>query len=159
MSKEIVPEDFLKKTIGLKKDIERSFLELGARLLKIRDSEMYFPSYQNFPEFLLEMRMSEGNASKLISVYQKFVLNFGISEEKLIAVGSWSTLYEIGKHATSREHAEELVEGAKHQTRDDTIKLLKGDDAKVAACRHSDTYLLRVCRGCGDKAKVHEDNK
>lgn len=85
--------EFIRQTVELVKSIETRFLELGARLYKIREEKLYIGSYDNFNDFLQEIKLTPGNASILASVHKNYVLEGGIAIESLAGV-SYSNLYE-----------------------------------------------------------------
>lgn len=154
MNELIIKRNYLKETLLLKKRLESSFLELAERLLKIREERLYEGEYENFAAFCWEARLAESTASRLISVFQKFCLEYKIKQEKLSTVG-WSSLYTLLPLATSKERAEELVSEASVMTRDDVAKMVKEVKNGVNNCEHERTVLLRVCLDCGEKVKQY----
>jgi hypothetical protein len=89
----ITNNQFVKDTITLVQRIETSFLELGARLYKIREERLWEGSYDTFNDFLAELKLTPGNASILASVHKNYVLDGGIEPEQLAGI-SYSNLYE-----------------------------------------------------------------
>lgn len=152
---EIENKNYLKETITIAKRIESAFLELAARLKNIRDNRLYDGEYQNFAEFLWEIKIAEGTASKLIKVYETFILKFKMKTDKLSAVG-WSSLYQIANNIETKEEAEEWVDKAVLLTRDHLVENLKEKTKGVSACQHQDTYVLRICKSCGFRQKEFE---
>ena len=151
---------YIKDTLILRGKIEGAFLELGERFLKIRDEKLYEDQYESFGDFLEEAHMSEPNASKLISIYQTFVLDYKLSQKTLLLAGSWSSLYQIGLYAKNKKEAEGLIKEASLLTRDDFTRKLREDNQKkvVPECKHpkNQTYLLRCCRACGDRWREYD---
>lgn len=148
-------KNYLKETITIAKRIESAFLELAARLKNIRDNRLYEGDYQNFAEFLWEIKIAEGTASKLIKVYETFVLKFKMKNDKLSAVG-WSSLYQIANNVETKEEAEEWVEKAVLLTRDHLTDSLKEKTKGPNKCSHSDVYILKICKDCGFREKQFE---
>lgn len=87
------PNEFVRETVELVKSIETRFLELGARLYKIREERLWEGSYYSFNEFLCELKLTPGNASILASVHKNYILDGGVKIEQLAGV-SYSNLYE-----------------------------------------------------------------
>lgn len=89
----MIPTEFLRETVQLVKQIETRFLELGARLYKIREEKLWYGSYDSFNDFLQEIKLTPGNASILSSVHKNYVLDGGIEIENLAGI-PYSNLYE-----------------------------------------------------------------
>lgn len=157
-NKEIVsPRNYLKETIALQSQIEGAFLELGARLYRIRDEKLYEGEYESFDDFVITAKLSKATASKLITVYEKFVLEHNLPRKALASVG-WSSLYTIAPYAGTKAKAIELVEKATLLTRADLEDSLRSeeDTHKHHNCKHTDTRLVRVCNECGQARQVVE---
>jgi len=148
--------DYLKETLLIKKRMESGFLELAGRLQKIRDERLYESGgYQSFAEFCWEMKMAESTASRLISVYQRYCVELGMDKEKLSLVG-WSSLYTLLPLAVDKKKTENLVEEAQNLRREDVNKMVKDNVSPKSNCQHADTYLLRICRDCGERIRVYD---
>lgn len=161
MQKEIAVKNhkYLSDTIELVNGIERGFLSLGERLKKIRDEQLYAPEYESFYDFLVDCRMTESKASKVISVFETYIEKYGLDANDVASVG-WSLLYEAIRVIKSPEQAKETLHELKHRQdkdgRDYIRQLRSGVDQD--ACQHQDTYLITVCRQCGTKIKTHEED-
>lgn len=152
--------EYLKSTVSLIQGIEEVFILLGSRLKKIRDEQMYLPEYESFYDYLVECRLTESKASKLITVYEVFILEYNFDNEEVIAAGGWSLLYESVKFIKSREDAAVMLHELSHRhDRDGRAFLLeKQRGVGQAECAHADTYAITVCRDCGVKIKTNENN-
>ncbi len=139
--------------IDLVKNLEEGFLMLGERLKKIRDGRMYEPNHETFYDFLVECRMTESKASKVISVFEKFIEEYGFKPEQLTQIG-WSLLYEsIGLIKNKTEAKEMVHELTNRHNKDGRIYLLeKKRGVTQEECKHVDQYQITVCRDCGMKA-------
>ncbi len=84
---------FLRETVDLARQIETRFIELGARLFKIRENELWRASYSSYHEFLDAAHISAGNASILASIHRHYVVEGNITQEKLAGIG-YSNLYQ-----------------------------------------------------------------
>ena len=142
---------FCQGTIEWYMVLEESTFELAKRLKKIRDQEMYLPAWETWGIFLEEMRMKEAKASKLISVYEVWVLEKGFSEKELAPVG-WSNLYDA-KNFASQAVLDELIHRQDKDARDYILELKSG--VPMDQCKH-EYYKLEICRRCGDKHQILE---
>lgn len=150
----IKPREFLRETIKLKVDTEAAFLELGARLYKIHNENLWEGEYDSYEDFILEARLSKATASKLEKVYETFVLIYKIPQKRLAAVG-WSSLYTAAPYATSKVQAEELVERAGLLTRNDLARSLENENGKQSACTH-EWVNYRMCTKCSERRRIYE---
>lgn len=148
--------DFCQETIALKENIERSFLSLGERLLRIRDQNLYLPSWTSFPEYLMEMGLSEARASKLIGIFEKYVIMGGIDPNTLITPKGWSGLAEFLPFIKTKKDAVHFAHLGTTLSREDMRKekyeLRTGQPQ--SSCPHDDTYRIEICRKCGDKKQL-----
>ena len=154
--KEIVPLDYCRETIDLKKTIESGFIVLGERLSKIKDAEMWQSQWSSFPEYLAEMNINESTASKLISVHKLYVERFSIDESILVDVGydKLYTVKELVEQAGSKESAEDIVRQVSVLKREDTREMVR--EHRNGECHHEWIEIhLRACKVCGKKEKIH----
>lgn len=152
---EIIKQDqFLRETIELRNQIEGEFLNLGARLFRIYHENLFVKEYDDFESFLLELKISKATASKLMTVYETFVLTHNISTKKLTLVG-WSSLYAAARFADTKEKAEDLVERAGLLTRSDLQRSLT-EERGGKNCVHTNAYVVTKCPDCGHQERVYE---
>jgi hypothetical protein len=85
--------EYVRQTVDLVKQIETRFLELGARLYKIREEKMWSDSYESYQEFLDAAHINPGHASILVSIHKNYVIDGGKKQETLAGIG-YSNLYE-----------------------------------------------------------------
>lgn len=149
---------YLHKTIQLREQLEGGFLLLAERLKKIRDERMFRDEYDSFEDFLREIRISPATASKLIGVYEKFVILGDIAPEDLIKQG-WTNLSIFLPLITSKKNAREIYDKVAPLDRTDAMRVYeemkRGVD--MGTCPHGDTYALEICRDCGIRMEKHED--
>lgn len=147
---------YIEETKKLRNALEQGFFSLGERLYKIRTEKLYEGQYESFSEFVIEgMKMTESTASRLITVYQTFVLEYKMDESKIAEVG-WNLLYNIGRIVSTKSEALEFINKAKVMTNKDIDSELRefkyGKD-----CPHQWSELhLRICSKCGQKEKIYE---
>lgn len=87
------PTDYVRETIDLVKQIETRFLELGARLYRIKEEKLWLNTYDSYQEFLDTAHINPGHASILASIHKHYVVDGGKKQETLAGIG-YSNLYE-----------------------------------------------------------------
>lgn len=159
MSNNVANISYCDETIKLKENIEGSYLTFGKRLLAIRDGQLYSGQWSSFPEYLAEMKITESNASKIINVYKKFVVEYGLSEESVSKAGI-GNLGNVVAFVKDKDSAEHWLHLASTLSREDLQKETKEARTKIsmADCPHLDSYTMKICRTCGDKIRVDETN-
>lgn len=153
MTTTLANRQYLEETLVLKENLEKGFLHLGERLYRIKNERLWDIDYGSYAEFLMAAKISEATASKLVAIYSKFVLEFGMSYDAL-APCSWSSLYQLLPLATSKEKATELVHEASTLKRGDVEEKLR--EMNHPDCRHTNTFTIKVCRDCGMRETDHE---
>jgi len=144
--------EYCLNTIQLKDFIEHRFLELGKRLYDVHRKELYLPNYETFEEFCLELKMSRATISKLLNIYQKFVLEYKLSPKLITSAGGWSVVAETLTVVTSKKSAEKWLNIATHTSRNDLRKEIREQRTGINEydCKHKkDHYTLKICRECG----------
>ncbi len=139
------PANFLRDTIDVARAIETRFLELGARLFKIRTQNLWESTYDSYQEFLDTAKISPGNASILASVHEHYVVNGGMTPTSLVGAG-YSTLY-AAIPLIEKDGVEKVVEKAKLLTRSEINEEIR--EAKHGDCEHKETIVL--CTSCRKK--------
>ena len=134
--------EFLRETLDLVKRIETNFLELGGRLYEIREKNVWRASYEAWDDFLVASRLSKSTASKLISVFEAYVVEGGVSQETLEGV-PYSLLYEaiplIENHGVPM-----TVAKVKLLTRSEIKEEVR--EEKHGDCQHTET--IHICAAC-----------
>jgi hypothetical protein len=149
---DIVPTE-IERALSLRTKIEGHFLELGAELYKIQKNESYKGMYSSWREFAeMGMRMSPGNLSKIIQVFERFVLELKVSPVKLQEAG-YSNLY-TAIPLLKADNVEEIVEKAATLGR-------RGIELLVVDSKHGEhdcvpdlEVCLRPCSTCGRMMRV-----
>jgi len=153
------PQDFLQQTLILKRSLERDFLELGARLKRIRDERLYEGTYDSFREFLDDAKLTESFASRLITIHSRFIEQFHMKQDELSDIG-WSSLYQIASYTEDEEEAIELVGLAKRVRRVDLEDEIR--ERKTKCSEHEfgeERIVLKKCIHCGKTVRVYEEDK
>lgn len=157
--KKINPIDFCEHTIVFKHYIETQYLEFAAQLKNIRDDKLYAGRWESFEDFLADptMAMDKGTASKMISIHERFVLEYKIPTQKIAQVGGWSKVAEILPVIKDKKSAIKWLEQAASLSQSDLRKEIKEEKTgiKMSECEHKDFYLVKICRKCGDRIQDH----
>lgn len=154
MKPTISPESYLQETIELKIDLEKNFIVLAEHLYKIYSEKLWQEAGRvSWDEFLMEVKISVSAASKLISVYKKYVVEHKIPISKLASVRSWEGLYSVAKLAVDRDTALELVEAGAVESDKDMRAKVKGEKD----CDRHEWIEYRFCRKCGVKEKIYDN--
>lgn len=149
----IVPTDYCDATIALAKKIGNSFMELAMRLHNIRSRALWQDSWDSWEEFVCHLDISQATASKLIKVYEHYVIDHGI-EKSVLADAPWSNLYELMPTATTKELAVGAVEKSKLLRREEVRE--EAREAKHGKCNHEDEFEVHImqCRRCGARRSL-----
>ena len=150
-------EIYLKKTKSLKDDLEHGFLLLAERLFKIRTERLFLPTYEAFWCYTEEeLKLSESTCSRLINVFQRFILEWGVSPEKVISIGGWNEAYLISKVAKNKKEAEDMLDKyalmPPSEARKDMAELKAGEH-----CHNWQEIHIRQCTVCGCREKIYND--
>jgi len=94
--------------MALRDLIERSFLSMGERLWFIREKMLYRHDYASFLDFVKELNIGNSMASKLMRIYEVFVVKFKFPQP-VLAVLPWTSLYELSRLVRNKEEAEEML--------------------------------------------------
>lgn len=136
----VAPEEFLRETAGLYRYIGTRYIELAARLSRIRGQHLWKNGYESFADYLDEAKITQGTASKLIQVYESFVLPGNFTPQQLEGA-PYTSLYEA--IPLLKEHKpHEVVEMAKKLTREEIKSEVK--DEKHPDCKHEETIVICV---------------
>lgn len=132
----------------MKQNIEVSFVELGALLHEIKEQRHYEAGFDSWGGFLMEMRFSESMASKLITIYQKFILEYKVKPQLIAEAGGWTVVYDLVPVVTDKESAEEWLEKAAGLTRSAVKKEVAAARGMVEEedCQHE---WCQKCAHCG----------
>lgn len=137
-------EEYLRTTRELVTSIQTRFLELGARLFKIREEKLWQGSFDSYVDFLDSARIGEGQASIFASIYKNYVLDGGIDMQRLAQIG-YSNLHKaiplieregvevavVKAQTLTREEIKDEVREAEHGVHEHTPK----DDKRFAFCQ------------------------
>jgi len=154
-------KEYCDGTVKIEEGARLLFLMMGERLHKIKNEKLYEPYWDSWATFTMEFKELSGpSISKLIKVYEKFVLEYGFENDRLQKIG-WTKLYQITRHVESKEDAEKWLDLGEAQSRQDLNKTLIEAETgtEMTECGHKNTYVIRVCEDCGDKERVYDDEE
>lgn len=147
--------------IEAKKDIEWRFLSLGKMLYEIKAGRLYEAGWDSWDTYCMDLKLSQTSISKLLNIYEVFVLHYKIEPEKLAEAGGWSSIAEllplIKTETTPVERVHELLGIAIAQPRKDLRKSIY-EIKKGKACAHKKTHrlVLEICDDCPERWRIEE---
>lgn len=154
--------EYCKKAIELETVVRTTYINMAEMLYNIRQEKLFEPFWSSWSEFCMEFKdLSEGTISKIISIYEFFVLKHGFTPKQLAEAGGWSKLYEVLRVAQngSRKEVKEWIGKCATLTqkdlREEVLEAKTG--VSIMKCGHEDTYIIRVCRKCGTRIQEHDE--
>lgn len=145
------PTEYLRETIDLVKSIETRFLELAARLYRIKDKELWKGNYDHYTDFLETAHINPGHASILTKIHQHYVIDGKKTQKELAGIG-YSNLYE-SIPLIERDGVDMAVTKASTLTRseikDEVREQTHGEHEHVVG-----TERWGVCQTCGKFTRV-----
>lgn len=151
--------DYCMQTIEADRHTEQAVLALAERYYRIHALKMYEPAWSSFEEYCMEIKGRDySSVMKLIDIHAKFVIQYKISPKELSQVGGWTVISELLPVIKSKADATKWIERAKELPRQHLRAEVREHKKGITAatCAHHNTYLLRVCKDCGDKEHIHE---
>lgn len=144
-------KDYLQETLELVEQIETRYLELGARLYKIKEEKLWQLQYDSYQEFLEDAHINPGHASILVSIHKTYVVDNKITFQKLGGLG-YSNLYEAIP-LVEKKGVDEAIIMASTLTRSEIKDEVR--DEKHGAHRHVlGQERWATCEKCGKFIRV-----
>lgn len=150
---------YCQKALDMESIARGVYLSLGEMLYKIREERLYEPFWSSWAEYCMEFKdFSQGSISKMIAVYEVFVLKYGYSVDELSKAGGWTKLYALTPHIKSKKDADKWLKIAGEQTRTDLGRSLVEAKTGISMsdCKHKNSHVIRICDDCGVKVIEHE---
>lgn len=141
-NKGLTAAPFLKETIEVVRQLEVRFIELGRRLHRINAQHLWKGVYESYSDFLDEAKVTPSTASKLVNVYEQYIVVAGLTEEQLIGA-PYSSLYEAIP-LLQHESASKVLSKVKLLTRSEIHDEARED--KYPDCKHEETIV--ICSHC-----------
>jgi hypothetical protein len=153
--------DFCKQTIELKKEIESNFVELGRMLHEIKDNRYYEAGWTSWEEYCMELKISQSTISRLIRIYEIFVLRYDFAPRQIAEAGGWTVVAQLLpeiNEKTAKDDVKVWLGEMADLTRSDAQKAINERKIGVPVddCLHDDTYTIKICRVCGERWKLNE---
>ncbi len=139
-------------TIEAGKKTEETVMALAERLHRIRQLNLYTPSWDSFEEFCMEIKnLSYKSIMKLIDIHETFVLKYKLAPEKIAEAGGWTVIAELLPVIKTKEDAIHWLERAKtaprEHLRQDVREARRG--IPQGTCSHKNYVVLHKCKDCG----------
>lgn len=143
--------------IGLSK---QSYIYTGKLLYELKRGDLYklAEGAEGWVEYLAqpEIGLSKGEATRLIQIYEKFVLELGFSEEYLsdIPIKSIQYLLPLVKKG-ELSNLDEVLEDAKHLSQRDFRERIYDIKTQDTGKRTYEHIIMERCKETGTLRKVH----
>ena len=94
-----------------------------------------------------------------MSLYSKFILEYGFTHKQLVDAGGWSVLSEALPVIHSKKDAEHWLGEAQHLSLRDMRTSIREArrGVEMASCKHDNTYIIKICSDCGDRQKIYDE--
>lgn len=161
MNNNIKNLDFCEETIYQKHLLEVGWIELCGRLKEIRDKSLYEGRWDSFEDYLNDpqMGLDKASASKMITIHEKFIIEYKMSPAQIAKAGGWSKVAEILPTVKDKKSAIEWIDKASSLSKSDLRKEVKEErDPESIGCKHKRTrkLVLLVCEDCDHKEEYHD---
>lgn len=143
MSQELTTTETLEKAAHCFKNARGNLMEGAKYLHKISAEKLWDGQYSSFNEYLEgECQISAGYASKLIKVYEYYVVQSGVSQRKLEAVDVEKSYMAISLNGLPEHKLLKAAEWDRQQIKDELASTPEGD------CKHQVLIPLHKCKAC-----------
>ena len=141
--------DYLRNTVDLVQQIETRFFELGKRLYKIREKELWREGYDSYYEFLEAAKINPSMASRLTKIHEVYIVQGARDPKELAAIG-YSNLYEAIP-LVERDGVEATVVRAETLSRSEIVDEVKEQKFGVHNHEPKDDTRYAFCQ-CGNRS-------
>ncbi len=142
--RDLTTQEYIQETIQLAKNIKENLIFLGGRLLKIYNQDLWRGYAGSWKEFLAEMDLSKSTATKLMKIWQNWVIEKGMEPEKIADKGI-SKLY-MAIPLLEEEKPEEVIEKVETLSKDDLNQVV----TEKTKPEHIHTWhRIEKCYKCG----------
>ncbi len=150
-----------KTAIEAKNDLEWRYLELGGILHQIKEQRAYEAGWSSWEEFAMELKMNTASISRILRIYEVFVLQHKISTVALAKAGGWTVLGDllpVINNETPKARVKELLVMAAEQPNRKSVILNVKDIIRGAPCKHEHTHTItiEICDDCNERWRVDE---
>ncbi len=158
MKKELLGEglEVCETAITKKHNLEIGWLELCGMLKEIRDKKLYEGRWDSFEDFLHDPQMclDKSSASKMITIHEKFVIEYKMSPARIANAGGWSKVAEVLPVVKDKKSAEKWIDDASVLSKSDLRKeVVQERNPESVGCKHKNSYkvVMCCCRDCNNK--------
>jgi hypothetical protein len=144
--------DYCVETINL---YRVSMVNIAERLWHIRNDEKWSGRWDSWEDYLGEMGMKKGTASKLCSLYERMIIELKFPTETLHAA-PWTNLYTALPMMKDRESAEKAITSASVLTNRE-IYQERYYQQYGKECECLNAYPMRHCPDCKRYFRVYEN--
>lgn len=121
-----IPAEYLTETVTLCQQVRYDFLEIATHLWTIREGSVWRGKYSSFSEFTDECQLDRAFVTRLLKVYDAYVIAGKIELAQLSKVG-YSKLYEAIP-LLSEHSPEKVVEMALELSKEDVRQTVNPHD-------------------------------
>lgn len=148
--------ELCEEAITLKHQLEVGWLELCGMLKNIRDNKLYNGRWENFEDFLQDpqMGLDKASASKMITIHEKFILEYKMSPAKIANAGGWSKIAEILPTVKDKKSAEEWIVKCSYLSKSDLrseVNEARHPESIGCKCAHVKRVVMCICEDCNKK--------
>ena len=147
--------------IEAKKDIEWKFITVGGLLHKIKNERLWKAGWGSWAEYQMDFGMTQTDISKLMNIYDIFILHYEFKPLEIVEAGGWRKVGELLPLVRLKTAPRGEVEGdlgiSLAQPRED-LRLTVADIKRGAVCEHEHTrrLVLDICEDCNERWTVPE---
>lgn len=148
---QLINRDYCQETINL---YRTSIVNIAERLWNIRQKKLWDKGWSTWEEYLEEVGIKKGTASKLCSLYEKIVIELKFPSETL-HTAPWTNLYTALPMMKDRESAERAIVSASllanKEIYQERYYQKYGKD-----CECLNAYPMKHCPDCKRYFRVYE---
>jgi len=138
----MVPEFVLQLAAARLKDARRNLVDGAAYLWQISTKKLWKDKYNSFADYLEEeCQISESVASKLVQIYDHYVIKGGLDHERLREIDTEKLYLGMRTDGTAEEQVNRAAALTRGELRDEIHEDEDGHD-----CAHDSTIV--ICTKC-----------
>lgn len=130
--------NLLEKTEQLFHSARVSFIEAASALYDCREQEVWKEQYESWADFLEVLGLSQSAGSKMLSSYEHFVIEGGVSHAKLATVELEKAYLAIELTGTAHEQIEKASLLSRAELKEQKVFEKTGQE-------HVHSYVCRIC--------------
>lgn len=131
-----------------------SMVNIAERLWRIRAEELWSGTWSSWEEFLENLGIKKGTASKLCTLYERIVVQLKFPTETLHSA-PWTNLYQALPMMTDGEKAKSALAIASTLTSKEINQELY-EHKHGRECSHDHFHFLKYCEDCKAYIRVYD---